>query len=282
MNHPFAIDARPGRHTYLFLSSLLFLLLVVAYNVGSHIRLQDNPRDKIMPSLGQMADGIKRVALPMQPPEGKDELTPKQQKDQYRLWKDTWATGKRFLISVALLFVAALLGVNMGVFPYVDAFFNRFMTFLNSLVAMSLLAIIMVIFGTGDTSKVMLVQFGIFPFIVLDAYLRARSVPREQIVKGQTLAASNFEIAYRIVMPQIMPRILDSIRLSLKSVMVYLIAAEAIAAKAGLGYRTFVLQRYIAMDIIIPYVIWIALLMFLADHAFKLFIRRTYPWAGSS
>jgi len=117
--------------------------------------------------------GMKRVALPLQPADGEEELSPKQKKDQFRLWKDTWATGKRFVISVAILFLAALLGVNMGVFPYVNAVFNSFMTFLNSLVAMSLLAIIMVVFGTGDASKVMLVQFGIFPFIVLDAYLRA-------------------------------------------------------------------------------------------------------------
>ena len=279
MIRPYSVDAKLGRHTYLFLSSLLFLVLIVSYNIGSQVRHRDNPKDKIMPTLGQMADGIQRVALPLQPPEGREDLTPKQQKDQFRLWKDTWATGKRFAISVVILFFGALLGVNMGVFPYIDAFFNRFMNFLNSLVAMSLLAIIMVVFGTGDTSKVMLVQFGVFPFIVLDAYLRARSVPREQIVKGQTLAASNFEIAYRIVLPQIMPQVLDSIRLSLKSVMVYLIAAEAIAAKAGLGYRTFVLQRYIAMDIIIPYVIWIALLVFLVDYGFKVFIRRAYPWA---
>ncbi len=273
------VPKTPTKH---FLGSLLFIAMIAGFIIAGNIAHKKNPNEKIIPTIGQMVDGVKRSALPLDPPEGREELTLKQKKDQFRLWKDTWATGQRFVISVVILFLAAWFGVMMGVYPYMDAFTFKYMTFLNSLVAMSLMAIIMVVFGTGNLAKIMLVQFGVFPFIALDARQRAMTIPVEQLITAKTLAASNAEIAYRIIMPQVLPQILDSIRLSLKSVMVYLIAAEAIAANAGLGYRTFVMQRYIAMDVIIPYVIGIALFMFCFDVLFRIWIRWQYPWYKSN
>ena len=71
---------------------------------------------------------------------------------------------------------------------------------------------------------------------------------------------------------------LDTIRLNLKAVFLFLIAGEALAATGGLGYRIFLVRRYVAMDIIIPYVIWISLLAFLADLAVRVWIKKRYPW----
>jgi NitT/TauT family transport system permease protein len=119
---------------------------------------------------------------------------------------------------------------------------------------------------------------GVFPTITLDTYLRAKAVPREQLIKGMTLGASDFEIAYRIVLPQIFPKVLDTIRLNFKAVMLFLIAGESLAATAGLGYRIFVVRRYIAMEIIIPYVIWMSFLVLGVDLIVRLWINMRYPW----
>jgi NitT/TauT family transport system permease protein len=81
-----------------------------------------------------------------------------------------------------------------------------------------------------------------------------------------------------VVLPQIFPKVLDTIRLNFKAMIIFLIAGEAIAAKAGLGYRIFVVRRYIAMDIIIPYVLWISLLAFAMDFMVRLWIAKRYPW----
>jgi NitT/TauT family transport system permease protein len=60
---------------------------------------------------------------------------------------------------------------------------------------------------------------------------------------------------------------------------VFLIAAEAIASDVGLGYRIFLVRRYLAMDIILPYVAWISLLAIVADAVLQLLSRRAFPWA---
>src|SRR4029453_8209732 len=126
--------------------------------------------------------------------------------------------------------------------------------------------------------KIALIVIGVFPTIALEAHLRAKSIPREQIHKAQTLGASEHEIAYRIVMPQIFPKMLETIRLNLKAAMLLLIAGESLAATVGLGYRIFVGRRYVAMDIIIPYVLWMTGLLFLTGWFIQWVIRRRYVW----
>ncbi|THB83107.1 ABC transporter permease, partial [Pantoea allii] len=69
------------------------------------------------------------------------------------------------------------------------------------------------------------------------------------------------------------------VRLLLGSAWLFLISAEAISATAGLGYRIFLVRRYMAMDVIIPYVIWITLLAWLMDLALRQLHKACFPWA---
>jgi NitT/TauT family transport system permease protein len=81
-----------------------------------------------------------------------------------------------------------------------------------------------------------------------------------------------------VVLPQIAPRLADSLRLSLGPAWLFLISAEAIAATDGLGYRIFLMRRYMAMDVILPYVAWITLLAFGMDWGLRKFNRLCFPW----
>jgi NitT/TauT family transport system permease protein len=194
------------------------------------------------------------------------------------LWKDTKATGRRFILSMALLIPAVLLGLHMGMFPYVGAFFLRFVLFFDKIVALSLLPILFIAFGIDELAKVMLIVIGVAPTIILDAFNLTRGVPREQIVKGFTLGASDFSVTYRIVLKQIWPRVLNSIRLNLKAVMLFLFAGEMIASTDGLAYRIALLRRHMGMDTIIPYVLWVALLLFLVDLSMRVLNKKMHPW----
>ena len=73
--------------------------------------------------------------------------------------------------------------------------------------------------------------------------------------------------------------IIQAVRLSLGPAWVFLISAEAIAADIGLGYRIFLVRRYLSMDIILPYVAWIALLAVVMDLALTWASNRLFPWA---
>lgn len=264
----FNIHARPGKTVSFLLSIALFLAGIAAYAVISQARHRENPQDKVVPTFSAMADGFKRAAFE------------KDRDGEYRLPVDTIASLRRFLISLALLSLAVLLGLQMGVFPYFELIFLRFITFFDKIPALAVLPILFILFGLGEVSKVALILIGVFPTITLDTYLRAKDVPREQTTKALTLGAGQFEIAYKIIFPQVFPAVLNTIRLNFKAMILFLIAGESLAATVGLGYRIFVVRRYVAMDIIIPYVIWMSLLAFLADFLVRQWIKKRYKWVA--
>jgi NitT/TauT family transport system permease protein len=194
------------------------------------------------------------------------------------LWKDTVASSRRFLYGLALLFPAVLLGLHMGIFPYFGVFFLRFILFFDKIIALSVLPILFIAFGIDELSKVMLIVIGVTPTIILDTFNLTKSVPPEQLVKGFTLGARDFDVAYRVVLKQIWPRVLNSIRLNLKPLMLFLFAGEMIASTDGLAYRIALLRRHMGMNIIIPYVLWVALLLFLVDLTMRLLNKKLHPW----
>ncbi|HEX9654983.1 MAG TPA: ABC transporter permease subunit, partial [bacterium] len=215
---------------------LIFAALFVGYALVAHVRHKENPQDKLVPTISQMVDGFKRAAF-----------EPDKRTNEYRLLVDTAASTKRFLVSLFILsLVGVLLGLHMGSMPYFERLFYRFVLFFDKTPALALLPILFIIFGLGEVSKIALIVIGVTPTIVLDTYLRARSVPREQVVKALTLGASDFEVVYKVVLPRIFPKVLDTIRLNFKAIVLFLIAGEALAAVAGLGYRIFLVRRYVA------------------------------------
>jgi NitT/TauT family transport system permease protein len=114
--------------------------------------------------------------------------------------------------------------------------------------------------------------------ITRDVYLAVRRIPVEQVTKALTLGASELGVVYRIVLPQILPRLVDALRLALGAAWLFLIAAEAIASTDGLGYRIFLVRRYLAMDVIIPYALWITLLGFTLDWLLRRLLAGCFGW----
>ncbi len=275
-----AINARPPRAWATALSWVLFVTGVLAYFYTAEARHRENPEDRVTPTLKQMTQGMYDAALK---PAEEDELTDAPQTFLGRflssmLWKDTKATSKRFGIAMALLIPAVLVGLHMGLFPYVGAFFLRFVLFFDKIVALSLLPILFIAFGIDELSKIMLIVIGVTPTIILDTFNLSKGVPNEQLVKAFTLGARDFDVAYRIVLNQIRPRVLNSIRLNLKAVMLFLFAGEMIASTDGLAYRIALLRRHMGMDVIIPYVLWVAVLLFLVDLSMRLVNKWLHPW----
>jgi NitT/TauT family transport system permease protein len=278
------IHAKPGRAATFLLSWALFAGGIALYLYVAHARHLDNPEDRVTPTLTQMTHGIVNAALR---PADDDELQTAGGGvwEQFRgsmLWKDTKATGRRFFSGMLLLVPAVFLGLHMGLFPYAGAFFLRFVLFFDKIVALSLLPILFIAFGIDELSKVMLIVIGVTPTIILDTFNLTRAVPNEQVVKAFTLGAGDFDVAYRVVLKQILPRVLNSIRLNLKAIMLFLFAGEMIASTDGLAYRIALLRRHMGMDVIIPYVLWVAFLLFLVDFAMRRTNRLLHPWFHES
>ncbi len=248
-----------------------FILLLLLYMAASEARLADNPNDKLLPGVDTMVESVTRLAF-----------EPSKRSGEYLFWQDTFSSLQRLAMGVGIsALIGLILGVGNGAIPLLRAKLSPLVVAISLVPPMALLPILFIVFGLGEVSKVVLIVIGITPFIVRDMQARTLEIPTEQLVKAQTLDANSWQIICRVLLPQVMPRLLDAVRLSLGSAWLFLIAAEAIAATEGLGYRIFLVRRYLSMDVILPYVVWITLLAFVIDWALRLASRRLYPWYAS-
>ncbi len=265
------INIHPDRALMPMLALLPFIVVLLIYVGASNARLAENPADKLLPSLGTMSESVSRLAT-----------EPNRRTGELVLWTDTIASMKRLLTGVGISMVLGLtVGIITGLIPLITNTLSPFIRVLSMIPPLAMLPILFIAFGVGELAKVVLIVFGVAPFITRDVQQRVEELPVELLVKAQTLGASTWQIILRVVVPQVLPRLLDATRLALGSAWLFLIASEAIASTDGLGYRIFLVRRYLDMEVILPYVAWITLLAFVLDLSLRLINRIAFPWYGA-
>ena len=263
------VNIRPNRRSSILLGAAPLLLVLIAYLFAAAARHAANPSDKILPTPAAMVAAMHSLLVDKDPLSG-----------HLIFWADTMASLERLGLALGICTLAALLvGMVLGVLPAARATLGALVTTIAVIPPIALLPILFIIFGLGETAKVALIVVGITPFMIRDLADHVASLPQEQLIKAQTLGASSWQLALRVALPQALPRLIAGLRLSLGPAWVYLISAEAIASDIGLGYRIFLVRRYLSMDIIIPYVAWISLLAILMDVALAQLSRRGFAWA---
>jgi len=261
------MNRTPGKVSRLGLILLPFALLLLLYLYSSQARLAENPNDKLLPSFTQMADAIDRMAF-----------TPDRRSGEYLWWVDSASSLKRLGTGLG---IAAAVSLGLGLLmllPLVRTPLSPLVTVISMIPPLSILPILFIVMGLGELSKVMLIVIGITPVLIRDMQQRVSEIPNELLIKAQTLGASTWQVLIRVVLPQLLPRLLQGLCLALGPAWLFLIAAEAIASTDGLGYRIFLVRRYLAMDVILPYVAWITLLAFIMDRSLKGLGRVMFPW----
>jgi NitT/TauT family transport system permease protein len=268
---PRLVNLYPSSGGALALGALPFLILIAAYLFSSAARLADNPDDKLLPAPSAFVETLKSYAVEEDRRSG-----------EVLWWLDTGASLKRLLIALSIsALIGIVCGLAIGALPVVRSLLGPFVAALAMIPPLAILPILFITLGLGEVAKIALIVFGVAPCIVRDVSLRAGELPKEQLIKAQTLGASSWLLSTRVILPQLWPRLIDALRLTLGSAWLFLIAAEAIASTEGLGYRIFLVRRYLAMDVILPYVIWITLLAYTMDWLLRTARAKLFPWAES-
>ncbi len=266
------INRHPSMVLKVALIAIPFVLVLLAYMSGSAIRLAENPQDRLLPAPSTIAETAQRLFT-----------EPDRRSETILLWQDTSASLIRLGLGVTIsALLATIIGVLIGLLPHVRATLATFVAVVSLIPPLAVLPILFIVFGLGEVAKVVLIIVGILPFMIRDLSQRVAEIPREMIVKAETLGASSLVIALRVALPQILPRLIQSVRLSLGPAWLFLIASEAIASQEGLGYRIFLVRRFLAMDVILTYVLWITFIAFVMDFALRHLSRRLFPWTEAS
>ena len=189
------------------------------------------------------------------------------------------ATLGRVLLGVLL---AAVIGVVLGVLAgtnrAVGAAVAPLVIFLRSIPMGALLPLMLMLFATGEKQKVMFIFFAIVPFVFSDTVKAISIVPERYVETAQTLGASNRQILLKVLMPLALPDIITSLRFQFGLAFGYVMLAEAIATKSGLGAMLNNNERMgnIEQNYVLLFVI--ALLAFSIDFLIRFFQRGVFQW----
>jgi len=243
-------------------------LLLAGYTYMSHKQHLKNPDDRTIPTWSQLRHGVKTIF--------------KVDTRSHQRWivVDSKATGMRLFLGLLYGVLGSIaLGLLMGCFSAIEAFFVPPLSFLAKCPPTAMLAVFFVLVGTGENMFITMIAFGVLPTLAQSIYLAAKKdVPEELLHKAYTLGASNTEAILCIVYNNILPKMIDAIRLCIGPAVVYLIAAEMLCANTGFGYRMRLQSRLLNMDVVYPYIAILAGFGFAMDNLLRYIQRVCCPW----
>jgi NitT/TauT family transport system permease protein len=187
-----------------------------------------------------------------------------------------WRVLGGFLIAAAL---ALPLGVAMGAYKPVEAFFEPFISFARYLPASAFIPLLILWAGIGEKQKLAVIFIGSFFQLVLMIAVIVGNTRRDLVEAAYTLGVSDRGLIRRVLIPGAAPEIAEVLRMVLGWAWTYVIVAELIGASSGIGHMITDSQALLATDQIIFGIIVIGLIGLLSDLLFKAANRRLFPWA---
>jgi NitT/TauT family transport system permease protein len=185
----------------------------------------------------------------------------------------------RILASFALACAIAIpLGVLMGSFRSVDAFFNPFVSAWRYLPAPAFIPLLLMWFGAGEGAKLALLFIGVIFFLITLIMDHTRAVRTELIETAMTLGANRWQILSTIVLPAVAPKIMISMRQMLAVSWTYLVIAEIVASTTGIGAVMMRGQRFLKVDEIMAGIVVIGVFGLLFDFLFRWAQRIFFPY----
>jgi NitT/TauT family transport system permease protein len=195
---------------------------------------------------------------------------------------DLWASTRRILIGYGIsVAVAVVLGVAIGTFTSVEAFFEAQIGFLRYIPATALTPVFLLWFGIGESPKIWLIVIGTVFFNILMIADAARAVPRELINASYTLGAGRLTTIRRVIFPWSLPGIIDAARVNLAAGWLMLVVAELLAAQEGLGYQIVRAQRFRAVDRTFAILIVFGAIGLASDLLLRGLRNWSAPWSRS-
>lgn len=153
------------------------------------------------------------------------------------LWEHVLASLLRtltgFFIGIAL---AIPIGLSMGYSRTVNAICMPVFGFIRPIPPIAFIPLVILWFGIGELSKVLLIFAASFNFTVLAAAAGMRAVPEQMIRAGTNLGLNQRQLFFSVMLPAAMPQIFTGIKTSIAVSWAVMVAAELIAAQRGLGF----------------------------------------------
>ena len=194
----------------------------------------------------------------------------------YDIGMTVWRVVGGFVLAAL---VAIPLGIAMGTYKPVEAFFEPFVSFARYLPASAFIPLLILWAGIGEAQKLLVIFIGSVFQLILMVAVAVGNTRRDLVEAAYTLGAGDWGIVRRVLLPASAPEIAEILRLVLGWAWTYVIVAELIGSSSGIGHMITDSQALLNTGQIIFGIIVIGLIGLVSDFLFKAANRRLFPWS---
>jgi NitT/TauT family transport system permease protein len=249
-----------------------FVILALLYTGVSWRAYERNSKQTTIPGWNDLGTGVAKA------------LAPDDRDYDGKCWLrvDSEASFKRLFTGLGLgCALGIAVGVMMGCYPFIEALLLPPLTFLAKIPPTAMLAVFFALVGVNFAYFVAMIAFGTMPTLAQAVHQAVtKDVHDELIHKARTLGASQPEVIWNVIFRQILPRVIDAVRLQVGPALVYLIAAEMGNADVGFGFRLRFESRLLHMNLVYVYLVYLGMIGLLIDILLVRLRRWTCPWFG--
>lgn len=197
------------------------------------------------------------------------------------LWQHLAASLTRILIALlAAMLIGVPTGILMGLSKTARGILDPLIELYRPVPPLAYLPLMVIWFGIGETSKILLIYLAIFAPVVMSTLAGVKSAQQVRLRAAQSLGASRWQTLWFVVLPGALPEILTGLRIGLGVGWSTLVAAELIAATRGLGFMVQSAGEFLATDVVLAGIAVIALIAFSLELGLRALQRRLTPWHG--
>nr|WP_258577220.1 taurine ABC transporter permease TauC [Candidatus Pantoea persica] len=194
------------------------------------------------------------------------------------LWQHLAASLTRMLVAlVAAAVIGIPVGISIGLSPAVRGLLDPLIELYRPVPPLAYLLLMVIWFGIGETSKILLIYLAIFAPVTLSTLAGVRNTQQVRLCAAQSLGASRWQLLRWVILPGALPEILTGLRIGLGVDWSTLVAAELIAATRGLGFMVQSAGEFLATDVVLAGIAVIALIAFILELGLRALQRRLTP-----
>ncbi len=178
--------------------------------------------------------------------------------------------------------LASVLGVTAGVLigAYAALFrlLDPFLQFLRAIPPAAIIPVGILLIGIDDRMKIVVIAFGAFWPILINAADGARNVPRERLDTARIFQAGALGELIWVTFPSALPGIFAGLRTGLSIAFIMIVVSEMIGSTNGLGYTILQAQRTFAIPEMYAGIVLLAILGYLLNAGFLAVERKVLAW----
>ena len=199
----------------------------------------------------------------------------------YFMWQHMVASLGRIGVGVGIAVVLGpIIGFLMGTIEWFRVATEPYLNFIRALPPLGYVGLLIVWFGIGDVSKYWLLFLAAFPPLVIATMSGILGVKADHIHAAESMGASKFQIAMRVLLPSVLPELLGGIRIATGFAWTTVVAAELNNGIPGIGGLAYISGTQLNTALTIASIIVIGLVALALDTLIKYATKLATPWHG--